>query len=284
MRGLGVVVARLGVVGVSRALGLRETEPEVGRSGGEQGWDDASAQLHREGSLVPEEDDEEEVYYRFLRSGTPLPEIDNSGDFIPPPSSSHRSRRRRQTPSRFTRASSVLSTTSTSSYTSSDSEGGLTETESSHHHRSHRTPDFSEIFTDPSHLARLLDPQSPEDRHTARLLARRLTTEGPLTRRRYSRAVQSTPLTAEQEESTLEDVIMSRRPNGGLGEDWGSEKGEGGGPVCVVCQSAPRTIIVWPCRCLSLCEDCRVCLAMNNFVNCVTCRQRSEGFSRIYVP
>ncbi|KAH6635225.1 hypothetical protein B0J18DRAFT_360910 [Chaetomium sp. MPI-SDFR-AT-0129] len=56
------------------------------------------------------------------------------------------------------------------------------------------------------------------------------------------------------------------------------------GPQCVVCQSTPRTIIVWPCRCLSLCDDCRVSLAMNNFDKCVCCRREVISFSRIYVP
>ncbi|KAK4134194.1 hypothetical protein BT67DRAFT_442087 [Trichocladium antarcticum] len=56
------------------------------------------------------------------------------------------------------------------------------------------------------------------------------------------------------------------------------------GPQCVVCQSAPRTIIVWPCRCLSLCDDCRVSLAMNNFDKCVCCRREVISFSRIFVP
>lgn len=56
------------------------------------------------------------------------------------------------------------------------------------------------------------------------------------------------------------------------------------GPQCVVCQSAPRTVLAWPCRCLSLCEECRVSLAMNNFATCVCCRQDVVGFSRLFVP
>ena len=55
-------------------------------------------------------------------------------------------------------------------------------------------------------------------------------------------------------------------------------------PPCVVCQSSPRTIIAWPCRCLCLCEDCRVNLALNNFANCVTCRRNVGGFVRLWVP
>lgn len=57
-----------------------------------------------------------------------------------------------------------------------------------------------------------------------------------------------------------------------------------GGPPCVVCHSSPRTIIAWPCRCLCVCEDCRVQLAMNNFGNCVTCRRGVGGFVRLFVP
>ena len=51
-----------------------------------------------------------------------------------------------------------------------------------------------------------------------------------------------------------------------------------------VCQSSPRSIIVWPCRCLSLCDDCRVTLAMNNFDKCVCCRRDVVSFSRVFVP
>ena len=78
----------------------------------------------------------------------------------------------------------------------------------------------------------------------------------------------------------------------------GSDDGDGGsgtwklgasglgehGPQCVVCHSEPRTIIVWPCRCLSLCDECRVNLAINNYGNCVCCRREVVSFSRIYVP
>ena len=54
--------------------------------------------------------------------------------------------------------------------------------------------------------------------------------------------------------------------------------------LCVVCQSSPRTIIAWPCRCLCVCEDCRVNLALNNFGSCVTCRRTVGGFVRLWVP
>ncbi|OAA70866.1 hypothetical protein LEL_09457 [Akanthomyces lecanii RCEF 1005] len=112
-----------------------------------------------------------------------------------------------------------------------------------------------------------------------------------------------TKLDPDEEETLLEQLLLSRREEAarpppqtptkstGTASDLvtagGSSANAGGdeqGPQCVVCQSAARTIIVWPCRCLSLCDDCRVSLAMNNFDKCVCCRRDVLSFSRIYVP
>lgn len=102
------------------------------------------------------------------------------------------------------------------------------------------------------------------------------------------------PLTSAEESEVLESLILSRRrthppparakigaPDPGAGD---GEESRQAGPPCVVCQSAARTIIAWPCRCLCVCEDCRVSLALNNFGNCVTCRRSVQGFVRLYVP
>ena len=125
-------------------------------------------------------------------------------------------------------------------------------------------------------------------------------------------------MTPEEEARRLEQILLSRRAakappppeeEGGNAAAAGSAAGVGSGstttttataaagdwasgadglgsegPQCVVCQCAPRTIIVWPCRCLSLCDECRVSLAMNNFDKCVCCRREVISFSRIYVP
>ena len=96
-------------------------------------------------------------------------------------------------------------------------------------------------------------------------------------------------LSPAEEADVLEQLIVRFRAKGSAangGAKWNEGGGGmgGGGPVCVVCQSEPRTVMAWPCRCLSLCEDCRVSLAMNNFGNCVCCRQEVVGFSRLYVP
>ena len=165
---------------------------------------------------------------------------------------------------------------------------------------------------DSTHLAQLLDPRNPEQRQEARMLAAHLTSDRILTRSQYQHEqifekahvltstrhrppgfVPSSPsgrLTPHEEEQVLEYLIVSRRAAASktAKEDaaWsdGAEGLGAGGPQCVVCQSAPRTVLSWPCRCLSLCEDCRVSLAMNNFGTCVCCRTDVVGFSRLFVP
>ena len=54
--------------------------------------------------------------------------------------------------------------------------------------------------------------------------------------------------------------------------------------ICVVCHENSRQIVLWPCRCLAICESCRVSLFIREFATCVCCRGEVEGFSRIYVP
>ncbi|KAK4151358.1 hypothetical protein C8A00DRAFT_17242 [Chaetomidium leptoderma] len=185
-------------------------------------------------------------------------------------------------------------------------------------------------------LARLLHPQSPEDREEALSLAAHLTSEGIMTRSRFRQQLQRQraqvlltnnqharrqyggggggataldKMTPDEEARVLEQLLLSRRAATGTAvpqaqqppppreeeadaaaaaanSSWATGAAGLGpeGPQCVVCQSAPRTIIVWPCRCLSLCDDCRVSLAMNNFDKCVCCRREVISFSRIYVP
>ncbi|KAF7717554.1 Uncharacterized protein PECH_006593 [Penicillium ucsense] len=174
-----------------------------------------------------------------------------------------------------------------------------------------------EPLLDMSTFARLLDPRDRESREEARILAAHLNTGREpnriMTRSQYkkqlekenSRVLLSSRLHArasnvaaqgqprkpssEEEMEILEQLILSRRAEMASSSDpstW--ESGATGlgpnGPPCVVCQTNPRSIITWPCRCLCICEDCRVSLAMNNFGSCVTCRQDVGGFMRLWVP
>ena len=164
---------------------------------------------------------------------------------------------------------------------------------------------------DPIRLASLLEAKTSEKRAEARMLTHHMNSPTITTRSRYRHAqafasaklltstryrpANSTvpsvgPLSPEDEAQLLENLIISSRSKPLLSEQAvaGWRDGAAGmgpsGPQCVVCQSEPRTILSWPCRCLSLCEECRVSLAMNNFSNCVCCRQEVVGFSRLFVP
>ncbi|KAI1302755.1 hypothetical protein F5Y03DRAFT_385332 [Xylaria venustula] len=160
-------------------------------------------------------------------------------------------------------------------------------------------------------LARLLHPRSPEERQEAHALAAHLNSDRIVTRSQYARMQQNQRgrlllsshssrrrlnqgrMTEEEQADLLEQLILSRRAEalakkegtgGAHHADDDDERDADAGPVCVVCHVEPRKIIVWPCRCLSLCDECRVSLAMNNFDKCVCCRREVISFSRIYVP
>lgn len=161
-----------------------------------------------------------------------------------------------------------------------------------------------------SDLAALLHPRTAEQRDQARTLAAHLGSDKIMTRagyRRFEQAQRShvlfpsqrsravAKMTMDEEAQLLEQILLERRAATAPADEaiaadgtstWATGAAGMGpdGPQCVVCQSSPRTIIVWPCRCLSLCDDCRVSLAMNNFDKCVCCRREVISFSRIYVP
>lgn len=97
-----------------------------------------------------------------------------------------------------------------------------------------------------------------------------------------SRPDDASPMTRSKHKDRTHDevkdllsVIATKRPSNGPGP---SET------VCVICQSAPRQIVLWPCRCFALCEECRLTLAFKHFKGCVCCRRPVESFSRVYVP
>lgn len=175
---------------------------------------------------------------------------------------------------------------------------------------------FQDPLMDMSTFARLLDPRDRESREEARILAAHLRTgeesDRIITRSQYrqqmererSRILFSSRIhnpiptrpgaprrkpTEREESEILERLILATRtevPSTADSSSW--ESGATGlgpnGPPCVVCQTSPRSIITWPCRCLCICEDCRISLAMNNFGSCVTCRQDVGGYMRLWVP
>ena len=215
---------------------------------------------------------------------------------------------------------SVVSTSNDQSgaeWESEDNEDGrTTPTQRDPNPRSRESSPIIDLSLDTALLARLLNPKDAEERQEARILAHHLESDRIVTRSQYHHAQEfdrahvltstryrppgfttssvSGRLTPHEEAEVLEHLILSRRSHhattAGVDPDsstaWrnGAEGLGSSGPQCVVCQSAPRTIMGWPCRCLSLCEECRISLAMNNFGTCVCCRQDVAGFSRLFVP
>ncbi|KAJ2235786.1 hypothetical protein IWW45_002318 [Coemansia sp. RSA 485] len=52
--------------------------------------------------------------------------------------------------------------------------------------------------------------------------------------------------------------------------------------LCVICWANARSVMLRPCRCLCLCNDCRQALAARNFDHCPCCRRAVSGYSRVY--
>ncbi|KAL4863971.1 hypothetical protein BDV12DRAFT_176802 [Aspergillus spectabilis] len=248
----------------------------------------------------------DEKLYNWWKAGGSWGNHDQSADYNPPEQD-------------WDDTTSVVSTTTTDSEWEDESDGRRTPTQTdpfpSRYSRD-STP-APESLMDVNSFARLLDPRDEETRQEARILAAHLNAgrEGQiLTRRRFHEQVEhqraqvlltsrhtrlaptsydgSQKPSAEQESEILEKLILSKRSahissnTQTTQQTW--ETGASGlgtsGPPCVVCQTNSRSIIVWPCRCLCICEDCRVSLAMNNFGSCVTCRQEVGGFVRLWVP
>lgn len=113
------------------------------------------------------------------------------------------------------------------------------------------------------------------------ILLAHLTSGAPLTRRRYNALSKRQPST-----DPFAAVAASRRAEVTKvsgGDEWDEERRR----ACVVCMTQHRDVILWPCRCLLMCNDCRDSLAARLSAKdhvCPNCRTKVEGYSRIYVP
>ncbi|KAF2703677.1 hypothetical protein K504DRAFT_473908 [Pleomassaria siparia CBS 279.74] len=227
--------------------------------------------LYEEQGPQPSEEHLNEYLYEWWRKGGKWGDVDMSPDYDPGQDDD---------------ATSVTSfaTTNDEDGWSDVDEGQRTPTQSMQFMRTREsTTPQPENVLDLSHLSHLLDPKTKEDREEAQLLSRHLQTPGVLTRSQYREVVERDEskilgtsryrldgfaegihMTPEEEETLLEDFILSRRhasaaPQADSSDSWGNgADGMGSeGPQCVVCQTSPRTVLVWPCSCLSLCDECR---------------------------
>ena len=54
--------------------------------------------------------------------------------------------------------------------------------------------------------------------------------------------------------------------------------------TCAICYSNARCIILRPCNCFILCNECRILLAQAGTVECPFCRRHIDAYSRLYRP
>jgi hypothetical protein len=231
--------------------------------------------------------------YSWWRNGRLWNDVDNSKDYVA---------------SQDDDTTSVMSfATMTDNDDWSDVDDGQRTPTRDTYRRSREETPLPDPAMDFSRLSQLLDPKTKDDREEAKLLSRHLQSSNIMTRSQYRRALErdeakilttsrykmgdNASMTPEEEEQLLEDLILSRRsataPQGASAAgswDTGADGMGSEGPQCVVCQMAPRTVLVWPCGCLSLCDDCRVGLASKNYTACVCCRTNVAAYSRLYVP
>jgi hypothetical protein len=230
--------------------------------------------------------------YSWWRNGGRWGDVDTSNDYVPPQEDDN---------------TSVVSFATTDNSEWSDEEDGQRTPTRETYQRVRETTPSADHTMDLARLSHLLDPKTHEDREEAKLLARHLESSHVLTRSQYRKMRERdeariltmsrykmgnvVKMTPEEEEQLLEDFILDRRaavpPTGqSTAGSWdtGAEGMGAEGPQCVVCQLSPRTVLVWPCGCLSLCDDCRVGLASKNYTACVCCRTSVVAYSRLYVP
>lgn len=261
----------------------------------------------------PDENRLDEQLYKWWKQGGSWGNQDHSSDYSPPVDNDD-----------ITSVISMSTNASESDWEDDRwedvSDGRRTPTQSNPHPGfSRESTPLQDPLMDLTTFARLLDPHDRESREEARILAAHLRpgadgaeSDRIITRSQYrqqlererSRVLLSSRVhaaistrsdrpsrkpTTEEESEILERLILASRkeiPTTTDSSSW--ESGAIGlgpnGPPCVVCQTSPRSIITWPCRCLCICEDCRISLAMNNFGSCVTCRQDVGGYLRLWVP
>ncbi|KAL6933651.1 hypothetical protein ACO0R3_001423 [Hanseniaspora guilliermondii] len=78
--------------------------------------------------------------------------------------------------------------------------------------------------------------------------------------------------------ATLKDVYL---PNETEESENENEQEDDFSNDCVVCTENKRTIILWPCKCFAICDDCRITLSEKNFAQCPCCRTSVHGYSKV---
>jgi hypothetical protein len=123
---------------------------------------------------------------------------------------------------------------------------------------------------------------------SAAIMLAHLTTRGTLTRRRYAAMLApSAPAQPTDTVDAFSSAVADRRAEllqtPPTHDEWDEERRR----ACVVCMVNARDVVLWPCRCLTMCDECRDGLADRlgpGEHTCPSCRTKVDGYSRIYVP
>lgn len=118
---------------------------------------------------------------------------------------------------------------------------------------------FSELFPSLRSLAPFISPEHEE----SRILQSHMTSHMVVTRSKYREILHSKH--GSDDIKRLLETIKDRRQ--AMMELMNSSKDKNilQTRTCVICCCSTRNIVLWPCRCLALCDDCRKTLAMRNF-------------------
>ncbi|KAL3232656.1 ERAD-associated E3 ubiquitin-protein ligase ASI1 [Nakaseomyces bracarensis] len=52
---------------------------------------------------------------------------------------------------------------------------------------------------------------------------------------------------------------------------------------CVICKDNTRNIVLWPCRCLAICDGCRYAMGSRGFKKCCCCNTEIEAYSKLNI-
>jgi hypothetical protein len=148
-----------------------------------------------------------------------------------------------------------------------------------------KAPLIEELFQ-PTDVLSLISPSRIEDYSQLRYIRAHLSKDTRLTRSRFANLNQ---------DDILRDLILEKsrprarpRPAHTSPEsdvvDHDHDDGEIDEIACVVCQTNHRSIVLWPCKCFAVCDNCRLSLGVRGFNHCVCCRRKVEGFTKLYIP
>ncbi|CCH46333.1 putative membrane protein [Wickerhamomyces ciferrii] len=136
-----------------------------------------------------------------------------------------------------------------------------------------KTTPIDELIN-PKDLIELINPTNIDQISYLNNLKTHLLQDKRLTRSLYSKINQ---------DMLLKEVLLQNRTTN-HGHNHHDHQQDDTDLSCVVCQTNNREIIVWPCKCFALCENCRISLGVRGFSICVCCRRKVDGYSKIYIP